>query len=175
MADDDNQTEIAAKSGGIVDPKYRQRYDKPIDWLAEQLKAQATATKMVKKSFTEGEGDDAKKVTREVEVEAGVDVDKLFTIAEINTIDVAKYELQRETHGFPGRFRMTLGNMLRAAARKRHGLFLLDEGGEDVWTEAPADWLTAQGASAEPTHTRDGQKIAKPKPPKEEPVAEAAE
>ena len=62
---------------------------------------------------------------------------------------------------------MTIGNMLRARAKARHGLF--DVEGE--WHEASEEFLDG----AERTQERDGTKIAKAKPAEAEASEEAAE
>jgi hypothetical protein len=70
--------------------------------------------------------------------------------------------------GYPndGMLRMNVGNMLRAAARKRHGLNLPTEDGlatsksDYVFVEAPDDFTV----NDEKTHNADGSKIAKAKP-----------
>jgi hypothetical protein len=110
----------AAKGKSIVDPKYRNKYkatDK--DWLAKFLDEQATKTR--DKKVTEGDGE--KQVTKTVKVPDGVDVDALFTLAAKNHLDVKKFEAQRTSHGFGGRFRMTVRNMLQTVIKQRHGVF----------------------------------------------------
>jgi hypothetical protein len=158
----------AAKGKSIVDPKYRNKYkatDK--DWLAKFLDEQATKTR--DKKVTEGDGE--KQVTKTVKVPDGVDVDALFTLAAKNHLDVKKFEAQRTSHGFGGRFRMTVRNMLQTVIKQRHGVF--NTGG--TFLTAPADWLSAKGAPDKPTHNRDGSKIAAPpKPTAAAPAAEAA-
>ena len=93
------------------------------------------------------------------------DLDKMFLLAEQNGIDTLSKTFVglRET-GNIGRARMTIGNMLRAAARKRHGLY----DNEGNWVEAP---LEARN-EGEPTQGRDGSKIVKAKA---EPTTEDAE
>lgn len=156
----------AAASGGksIVDPKYRKK-DGEKDFVAKLIDDNATKYKEVVKK-TKVEGTDPVEYVESKEKRAdGVDVDGLFTLARVNNLDVAKFEAQRENHGFPGRFRMTVSNMLRAAAKARHGLFAPNpEGGDPIWHDAPKDFLAAKGASDEPTHNRDGSKIVKAKP-----------
>lgn len=159
--------EAPAKGKSIVDPKYRDKYkNAPKDFVALGLDTHASATKEVKsKVVVNGEITDQETTKTVV---TGVDVDKLFAVAKENNLDVAKYENQRDGHGFPGRFRMTVANMLRAAAKQRHGLTF---GG--VWTPAPAEWLTEKEAPDAPTHTKAGEKIAKPKVEKEAAPAKA--
>lgn len=99
------------------------------------------------------------------------DLDKMFLLAEVNGIDTTTKTFTglRET-GNIGRARMTIGNMLRAAAKKRHGLYNI----VGDWVEAPEE-ARNEGA---PTQNRDGSKIAKVKAEPEaatEAATEAAE
>lgn len=159
----------ASGSKSIVDPKYRTK--KEPDWLAKLIAEKATIfedkTKQVK------DGEETKTVTSKVAV--GVDVDALFRLAEVNGLDVAKFEAQKGTHGFEGRFRMSLRNMLDAATRRRHGLFV-PRGQTRLWVEADADWLkSGKGSPEKPTHDRDGKAFPKPKADKAaEPAKEDA-
>lgn len=148
----------------IVDPKYKNKYKDPAnrDWLSTFLDENAMATK--DKQVQETVGDE--KVTKTIRVPDGVDTGKLFAIAKANGIDTAKYEAQSGSHGFGGRMRMTIANMLRRVIKERHGMF--NAGG--TFTTAPAEMLAKVGAVEKPTHNRDGSKIAKPKA--EAPAAE---
>lgn len=138
----------------IVDPKYRMKYKTAIDWLASFVDAQVKVTVMKDKTTTDTDGN---KVTESVATkETRVDLDKLFALAKANSLDVAKYEAQRDQKNAPGRLRMTIGNMLRAAATKRHGLFDADGN----WTDAPAEFI---GENPK-THNPDGSKIKVEKP-----------
>lgn len=162
----------APESGtkSIVDPKYRDRYKTP-DWLAEQIGSVASTKKTVKRSETKEVDGEATKVTKEVEVDGPINVDALFALAEENGLGerVKKYNDQKEAHGFPGRFRMTLRNMLQARVKKAHGMYV-----NGKWVKADPEWLAAKGAPAEPTLTRAGEKIAVKKAKAEE-KAEAVE
>lgn len=148
----------AAPAKSIIDAKYRDGRYKEQDWLGGLIGSVATSTKEVQKTVVDG---DEKKTTTET-VPDGVNVDALFALAKENNLDVAKFEAQREGHGFPGRFRMTVRNMLQAAAKKRHGIRV-----NGKFVEAPADWLASKDAPEKPTHTQDGTKIVIPKPVKE--------
>lgn len=181
--DNENQTENATEKKSIIDPKYAQAYkDKPKDWLAQFVDAQATDAVVKEKKVQTPELDadgepvmdaDGKPVTVETteKVESAkrtVNLDSLFALAKANGINTAKYEEQRDRPNAPGRLRMTIGNMLRAAAKKRHGLF--DTDGE--WVDADKDFL----GDAERVQERDGTKIAKAKPAAEaEPAGDAEE
>ena len=67
-----------------------------------------------------------------------------------------------KTYPNPGMYRMNIGNMLRAAAKRRHGLMR-----DGKFRKAPDDFPVNE----EKTEKPDGTKIAKAKPKKE---AEAA-
>lgn len=155
-------TEDAKKS--IVDPKYAGR--PAIDDFISQLIAAGSAKTRTVEVPVEGTTK-----TSKVQKPDGIDVDGLFAIAEKNGIDTTNHAKQRDGNGFPGRFRMTLGNMLRARAKRQHGVY--DHKGK--WSEAPADWLKANSAPEAATHKRDGSPVAAPKAaaPAKEPKAKA--
>lgn len=163
----------ASEGKSIINPKYKDKYKDPAthDQLVKLLNQHATLTKDVKVTVTEGD----EKVTKTEKRAAGVNVDALFTIAKMNNIDVSAYEKQRDGHGFPGRFRMTVANMLRSAMAKRHGLFMPDANGKPSWVAADDDFKSRRSAPEKPTHNRDGTKIAPPKAEKaKEPAAAEA-
>lgn len=145
---------MADESKTIIDSKYRDKYKTPIDWLAEFVDSQVKKPVMKTKTVTDEES--GEKTETQVETKkTRVDMDALFGLMDQNNIDVAKYEEQRDRPNAAGRLRMTFGNMLRAAAKKRHGL--VDLNGE--WHDAPAEFV---GDHAK-THNRDGSKIEAPK------------
>jgi hypothetical protein len=152
----------------IVNPKYKDAYKDPAkkDWLAKFLDDNASLTR--DKKITEGDGDG--KVTKTVQVPDGVDTDALFAIAKKNGIDTAKYEAQAGSHGFAGRIRMTIGNMLRRVAKQRHGI--MNAGG--AFVSAPRDFLDKVDAGDKPTHNQDGSKIVAPKAAEPEAAKEPA-
>lgn len=167
---EETATETTHKS--IVDAKYRDKYKKRSEWMADLLKEHASTFKTIpaKEQVGERGGDGFKEAVAERKVSTGVDVEALFKIGAENGLDLEKFRAQTDGHGFPGRFRMTVGNMLRNVAKQRHGFWLNEE-----FVEAPEDWLKEAGAPAEPTHEQDGTKIAKAKPalePKPEPKPE---
>ena len=134
----------------IISPKYRGA-KKEKDWLAETIEKACTdpVTKNVEKT-----GEDGTSHTETVTLKKTTfSLDRLFALAEANGLDVDKYKKDVDKPGAPGRLRMTIGNMLRAAARKRHGL---NVGGEFV--DASAEFI----GDSEKTHNPDGSKIAKP-------------
>lgn len=153
----------------IINPKYKDKYKDPgqKDWLTKLIETHAVASKEVTKK-TKVEGSDQVVETKHT-VPTGVDVDKLFTIASMNNVDVGAYTGQRDSHGFAGRFRMTLANMLRARAKQRHGLFMPDAKGKPEWVEIDDQFREKVQAAEKPTHNRDGSKIvvAKAEPAKE--------
>lgn len=164
----------------IVDPKYREAAKgKTKDWLASALDTHATKMKEVTKKVAV-EGSDPPKFTETKEQKPdGVDVDKLFVIAKMNNVaadKIATYEAQRENHGFAGRLRMTLSNILRRMAKERHGLYFPGAKGAPEWTSAPKDFLENLSAGEAPTHQKDGTKIvvAKPAPAAKEDAKPAA-
>jgi len=141
----------------IVDPKYRDKYKTNKDWLAALIDDNCVvANTKVKKTKNEDGSETEETVTLK---STSIDLDALFALAEANAIDVAKYKTQIDTHGAPGRLRMTIGNMLRSAAKKRHGLYVLDKAGDKSWVDADAAFI----GDAEKTHNPDGSKIAKKK------------
>jgi len=179
----DNETAEVAATKSIIDPKYAQAYkDKPKDWFALMVDEQATvaATKEKKTKITQLDEDDqmvldanGKPVIVDGPVEIvtlkkrSVDLGALFAFAQANSIDTAKYEAQADRPNAPGRLRMTIGNMLRAAAKHRHGLFDKD----NVWHDAPEEFL----GDAVKTQEQDGTKIPKVQPKVAEPEADTAE
>lgn len=115
-------------SENIVDPKYARKYrSSPPDWVGEQI------TKFCV-------GEDGK-----------LDVEALFTFAEVNGCDVTKFKEQTDRPHATGRLRMTVGNMLRARARKRHAL--KNPAGNRI--KPTAEFL--ESAPAEPVETLDGE------------------
>lgn len=185
MATEDNKdgAEQAAplKQKSIIDPKYRGKY-KTQDWLGTLIATQTNdtkvlpataateATEQVGKIGEEGykPAKPAKPAMPERTVSDGVGVDKLFELGAKNGLNLDKFQTQKGGHGFEGRFRMTVRNMLQTVAKQRHGLVGLD----GSFVSAPADWLKLKSAPAEATHTEAGVKIAKAKPVEAEKPAE---
>lgn len=145
----------------IVSSKYRDAYKgKEPDWLGKLINAECTKTEPRTRKVKDAEGDGSSTVTEQVAV--GVDTDKLLAMARKNGLDVDALEAQSGNHGFAGRARMTVRNMLQTVAKQRHGIF--NVGG--TFMSAPADWLVAKDAPEKPSHNQDGSKIEKPKAPK---------
>lgn len=135
----------------IINPKYRGKYKEP-DFLGKTINEAATKMKTVTTKGAEGQPDTTKKVAD------GVDVVALFELAKANGIDVEKFRAQQDGHGFPGRFRMTVRNMLQATTKARHGLYVMRDG-HKVWVPADTEWLHANSAPATATHDREGAKV----------------
>lgn len=158
------KVEAAAEAGpvkSIVSPKYRDAYKgKEPDWLGKLINSECTKTEPRTRKVKSKDGEATETVTEQVVV--GVDTDKLLAMARKNGLDVDALEAQSGNHGFAGRARMTVRNMLQTVAKQRHGLY--NVGG--TFMSAPADWLTAKDAPEKPTHNQDGSKIEKPKAPK---------
>lgn len=177
---DVNTEEKVSKS--IIDPAYRERMKGASDWIGEVLEAAALTRGVGAKPAVEAvpgvaeEKDENGNVIRaavaEVKGKAATkgqdvwDLDKMFALAEANGIDTAKYESAKDHPSGVGRMRMTISNMLRSRAKKRHGLFDLNGN----WLDAPASFEVDEVRSEE----RDGTKIAKVKKAKEADAEEAA-
>ncbi len=148
---------MADKDNSIIDPKYRDKYKDP-DWIGELINSNATdaVTKTVKSKDKDGNETEETVETKKRKL----DLDRFFALCKANHIDTASMEEQVGRPNATGRIRMTLGNSLRAAARRRGGLF--DNDGN--WQDAPE----AITKGAEPTENPDGSKIAKAKAEAEE-------
>ena len=83
----------------FIDPKYAHRYRGSSDWVGAMISEHCTSKE-----------------------DGTIDLDILFKFAERNGIDTAKFRGQTGAPNAPGRLRMTIGNMLRARALRRHGL-----------------------------------------------------
>ncbi len=140
----------------IIDEKYRDKYKGAEDWLAEFIDSQVktVVTKVVPVKDEEGNptGENEEVPTKR----SKLDLDKLFALCAANGVPTADMEAQRDRKNAPGRIRMTLGNSLRAAARKRHGLIGID--GE--WNPASTDFVGENPLTENP----DGSKITAPAP-----------
>lgn len=157
----------AAKS--IINEKYRDgRYKlENQDWLGKLIADKVTQfTEKTTKVAIEGKDGEFKNVT--TQVADGVNVDAVFKLGRENGLNLDKYEDQRGSHGFAGRIRMTVRNMLQAEAKRRHGLVI-----DGKFVTAPAEWLQSKGAADKPTHDQKGVKI--PVPPKAKPEVKAGD
>lgn len=136
----------------IIDPKYASAL-KEKDWLARFIDGEVTEAQTREKTKKHEDGTETVETVQLKRTR--VDLDKLFLLCRENGISeemISKMEEQRDRPNAPGRIRMTLGNSLRAATRRRGGLYSLD--GE--WHDAPEEIM--QGKEA--THDRSGNRIA---------------
>ena len=122
--------------GSMIPEGYKGKYKGASDWLGEFI-------------------DDIC-----VDDKDGLNLDRLLDLAAKNGADVDKFRGDVGKKNAPGRLRMTIGNMLRSRARKRHGLFNLN----GDWVEATDEFIEDRPL----VETRDGEKI------KEEKETEAA-
>ena len=139
----------------IIDPKYKKAKGEQ-DWLAALISEHTSKTRVVSKT-TVDPATKEKIVTEETRND-GIDIAKLYSLLDANGIHgdkLVKFVGKEDTHGFAGRFRMSARNMLQVVAKQRHGLIA-----DDVFVDAPSDWLEHVKAPAEPTHQKDGTKIA---------------
>lgn len=133
-----------AATKSIIGDKYKGKYKGSSDWIGDLIVQRAT-------KVPEGAKEGSKKTE--------LYLPDLFALARANKLDetkVAALEAQQSQKNAPGRIRMTLGNMLRAAARKRHGLYDVDG------TVLTPDALFMEKAQPKPTEDLDGNKIVDP-------------
>jgi hypothetical protein len=118
--DEEEEGEEVETSGSVVSPTYRARYAEaghPThcgDWLATQLISRTTN-------------------------KAGVNVEMVDAIAAANGVNLDKYD--RTRHGWQGRLRMTMRNLLARKVWAADGVLNL-HGEEPI--KAPAEWMQAQ-------------------------------
>ena len=137
-------TEDQPKStSSIVDSKYAGRYRNASDFIGDLINDQCLD------EYTETTASGKERVTRRLNVH------KVLDLAEKNGGDVTVLRNQTDRPNAPGRIRMSAGNMLRARAIRRHGLYNLK--GEAV--RAPLEFLQEHEAPDRPTETMDGKKI----------------
>lgn len=153
----DDAPKAASKS--IVDPKYRNKYkgEDAKDFVSHTIDKLCTVS-------SEADG----KVT------TAFSTDKLFDLAAINggkTAKLDKLKTQAGGRGYGPRMRMTLANVIRASARKRHGIMGTD--GTFLPVDDAFKAKHAKFMKEAPTHNPDGSKIKK-EAPAAEPAAAAA-
>ena len=110
------------------------------DWLDQLMLATCSAMKTVKRMV---EGKEVEHQERD-----GVDVEALRHLARENG-----FEPKVHNHANPGLHRMTVGNALRARARKRHGLLVAGK-----FLAASEDFI----AGKDKTENPDGSKYESP-------------
>jgi hypothetical protein len=164
MADENETVAPAAENKSIIGEKYRGKYTGAGDWLAGMIDGQVQTPEFKDKTTKD---EDGVETTRSVATgQKPVDLKKLFELAEANGIDAeARYGDQIERPNATGRLRMTIGNMLRARARKRHGLNDL----EGNFVAADADFVGDHPKTQHP----DGSKIAVEQPVADEEAEDA--
>lgn len=141
------------ESKSIIGDKYRGKYKGASDWLSATIdgNVKAAVAKVVTNTAEDGTKSESVVETKKTAIDLG----KLFALAEANHLNVDKYKADADKKNAPGRLRMTIGNMLRAAAKKRHGMFVLTADGSE-WVDAPAEFV----GDSPKTHNTDGSKIA---------------
>lgn len=169
------QDEVNTNEPGksIVDPMYREKMKGATDWVGEMMEKAALvvdreATPAVEE-VKDKDGNVTTKAKPAVAAKKFWNLDAMFALAEANGIDTTKYENAREASSGVGRMRMTFSTMLRARAKRRHGLM----DAEGKWHKAPEEFLRKglkEGEETpEPTEKRDGTKIVKKKPTEDKP------
>lgn len=139
----------------IINPKYKKAKGER-DWLAALISEHASKTRVVSKTTVNP--DTKEKTVTEETRDDGIDIDKLYSLLGENGVHgdkLAKFVGKEDAHGFAGRFRMSARNMLQAVAKQRHGLNV-----DGMWVDAPSNWLEHVKAPAQPTHQKDGTKVA---------------
>lgn len=172
-------TETAvAGAKSIIDPKYRLKYKTP-DFLAQLLLDNTSKEKTIPANAASAQvgeiGKEGYKPAKEAKpervVKDGVDIDKLFALASENGLGarIEKFKAQVGGHGFEGRIRMTIRNMLQPVVKQRHGLIV-----NGTFVSAPDDFLRKIGVleGQLPTHDKNGVKLAKATVAKDPVVAE---
>lgn len=137
----------------IVDPKYAEALRNTTDFIGEFIADNCTVE--TSPEVKEKDPETKKMVVKRV-AKTAVDFDSLIELGRVNFLPEDKlkaYAKSKKDAGATGRVRMSIGNMLRARALRRHGLYNL----KGKWVNAPADFLDG----AEQTEDRKGEKLAK--------------
>lgn len=127
----------------IIDEKYKGKYRGASDAIGELIEKRCTKMPEGAKAGDKGE----------------LVLKDLFALGAANNLDkdkLANLKTQQNDKNGPGRIRMTIGNMLRAAARRRHGLYDIDGSTKVKFKD---DFYADGKAPATPTETLDGEKI----------------
>jgi len=100
----------------------------------------------------------------DVELVNAVSWKKLFGILNANNIRATEQYLYSFVTATPkgrGRVAMNIGNSLRGAARRRGGLYSVNEEGKRIWCEAPLEWLRVQIEQdfTKPVEDREGNPL----------------
>jgi hypothetical protein len=132
------------------------------DWFEEFL---ATHTRIVMSERVEIPANDEDLPPYvDAEIVSAVSWNKLLTMAELNNIkqtDKYRIDFALATPKGRGRVAMNIGNSLRGAARRRGGLYAMDETGKRVWHDAPDSWLKVMTEYdfSQPVEDRDGNPL----------------
>ena len=164
VADKENEEK---KSSSIIPSKYRDR-PKTDDWLTDFMESQCTNVE--EKTFPEKKDKEGniKEAARTEEVRV-FDLEKIYALALANGVPQAKIDNYRANSRGPsdvGRMRMTVGNMLRARGRRRHGLNDL----EGNFVEADEAFVAGHSKTENP----DGTKIKREEATEQTQSTEAA-
>lgn len=129
----------------IIDKKYTERYRKGGgDWTSKFID-ERVADPITKERTKKGE--DGTETTETVTLKGSrVNLEKLFALAEANHIDVSGYRGDVDKKNAPGRLRMTVGNRLRAVAKRQHGL----NDTEGTFHEADAETIGGKPRTQDP-------------------------
>lgn len=138
----------AKATKSIINPKYKGKYKGASDFIGELIDSNCRS------ASEKGQGE--------------LNPSLVIQLGRKNNLDAKKLdnlEAQIGQKNAPGRIRMTVGNMLRAAAKRRHGL--LDLHGNEV--AAPEGFEVS-----DKTENLDGSRIAKAPEASEASAAEGA-
>lgn len=140
----------------IINPKYIDKYKvKEKGWFEKFVDSQVQKP-VTKLRVVKTKAEDGTETVTEQEIELKrktLDLDALFKLSQINKINTSEMEAQVDRKNAPGRIRMTLGNQLRAAAKRRGGLYDL----HNDWVDADEVFF----ATCKITEDRDGNKLNK--------------
>jgi len=121
----------------IVDEAYRERYRGEGDWFKQLVDAECYYS--VIKTTEEIQEDGTVKTIEKTTAKRRLDVERLFDLATENGIEEERLTKFREivgTNTSEGRIRMSVGNMLRAKAKKEGGLKV-----NGTFVKAPEEFL----------------------------------
>jgi hypothetical protein len=152
MADEETKTETAAEGKSIIDAKYRDRGTVQ-DWVTQFIDSHVKKPVMKTVHLKDDEGKETGETEEVATKRTQLDVEALFDLAAANHLNVENLRQHIGTKNGAGRLRMSIGNSLRAAAKKRHGLKNL----EGEFMDADEEFC----AQHEKIETPDGQNIAK--------------
>lgn len=129
----------------IIGKKYAEKYRKGDgDWTSRFIDERVSDP--ITKERTK-KGEDGQETTETVTLKGTrVNLDKLFVLAEANYIDVNAYRADVGKPNAAGRLRMTVGNRLRATAKRQHGL----NDAEGTFHEADAETIGGKPQTQDP-------------------------